>query len=105
MGEGRTGRDDTAARGPGKPQPAGHVTRAALLGGAALLALPTAALAATAADSSDAATHATSLPLEAVGPVIIVTAIVPEESRFLPGSADVVDRRAIEERAPITLRD
>jgi Fe(3+) dicitrate transport protein len=58
-----------------------------------------------AADASDAATTATSLPLEAVGPVIIVTAIVPEESRFLPGSADVVDRWAIEERAPITLRD
>lgn len=36
---------------------------------------------------------------------IIVTAIVPAEGRLLPGSYDVVDRTAIEERAPLTLRD
>lgn len=78
---------------------AGRHGRGVLLGktalcGAALLG-PVAALAETGAgaDADDRLTE------------IIVTAIVPTERRLLPGSYDVVDRTAIEERAPLTLRD
>lgn len=38
-------------------------------------------------------------------PDIVVTAIVPDESRLMPGSHDVVSHAAIEERAPLSLRD
>lgn len=36
---------------------------------------------------------------------IIVTAIVPDDSRLMPGSRDVTERIRIEERAPLSLRD
>ena len=67
--------------------------------GSILLAAP--AQAAENEAAADAAADADA----ADSPVIIVTAIIPDDTRRLPGSAETVDRRAIEERAPITLRD
>lgn len=64
-----------------------------------MLAAPAAALA-EAANADDAA-----LDAAAGTPEIVVTAIVPQERRLMPGSLDVVDRAQIEQRAPITLRD
>lgn len=75
----------------------GLLTRTALSG--AMLAAPLAALAET--------NDATDLSRDGDGNLveIIVTAIVPDERRLMPGSLDVVDRAAIGERAPLTLRD
>lgn len=79
---------------------AGQAVRLALLCSAALLAIP---LPAVAEDST--AADLAAQPMEAAGPVIIVTAIIPDNSRLLPGSAEVVDRAAILSRSPLTLRD
>jgi Fe(3+) dicitrate transport protein len=68
-----------------------------------LLALPIRAAAEENADSELAAEGAVNAA--AGGPVIVVTAIIPDDTRLVPGSADIIDRRAIQERAPITLRD
>lgn len=81
----------------------GRAWRNALLGRTAvcgwLLAAPVAALAE--AESAEGAAAKAEGPV----PEIIVTGIVPEESRLMPGARDVVEREAIQERAPLTLRD
>lgn len=64
-----------------------------LLAGAALGA-PVAVQAENAAAAQD----------EALG-TIIVTGIVPDDSRLMAGARDVVEREEIEQRAPISLRD
>ena len=78
-----------------------HRNRQASLG-----ALATALLACGVGASAEDAASADAAPaMGAAGPTIIVNGIVPDESRLLPGSADVVDRTAIQSRAPLTLRD
>lgn len=70
--------------------------------GALAIALLTTGVSAAAEDaaSADVAT-----PIETAGAPIIVTGIIPQETRLLPGSAEVADRAAIQSRAPLTLRD
>ncbi len=73
-------------------------SRTALCG--VLLTLPTVALA-----EGAAAKAAGSASIDSADPVIIVTGIVPDDSRLMAGARDVVARETIEERAPISLRD
>ncbi len=75
--------------------------RTILLASAALAGAPTTAL----ANNTNAEANLAPQPMDAAGPVIVVTAIIPDDTRRVPGSAETVDRRAIEERAPVTLRD
>ncbi len=91
VGLGRAGQANGTARGVRL----GLLARTALSG--AMLATPLAAL----------ADDETELSRDADGNLteIIVTAIVPDDLRLMPGSLDVVDREAIMERAPLTLRD
>lgn len=89
--------DFTAARGAARGRTA-WLGRTALCG--LLLTLPTIALA-----EGVAADGAVSASRDGAAPIVIVTAIVPDDSRLMPGSRDVVERTAIDERAPISLRD
>jgi Fe(3+) dicitrate transport protein len=81
----------------------GHLIAGTALGTLLLAAPLQAATDDLAADA--AAADAAAADAAAGGPVIIVTAIIPDDTRRVPGSAETVDRRAIEERAPLTLRD
>lgn len=81
----------------------GHLIAGTALGTLLLAAPLQAATSELAADA--AAADAAAADAAAGGPVIVVTAIIPDDTRRPPGSAETVDRRAIEERAPITLRD
>jgi Fe(3+) dicitrate transport protein len=91
-----------AANGANSGSLRSHIRRGALLGKTALsgvlLMAPVAGFAADAAADDASIT-------DSGDPVIIVNGIVPEERRLIPGSFDVVDRIAIEERNPLTLRD